>query len=89
MCLGEVCEVKEVLAGGRALVRGPQRDQEVHLMTITGTLQPGDWQTVRIDIPAKGPLGILRLFLPAQTQPVEIDWIELQAGKAKARQWKF
>jgi len=29
----------------------------------------GDWQTIRLDIPATGPLVIFRLHLPAQTHP--------------------
>jgi hypothetical protein len=28
-------------------------------------------------VPAEGPLGIVRLYLPMQEQAVEIDWIEL------------
>ncbi len=43
MCLGEICEVTEVRPGGRALVRGDRRDQEVLLMTIAGSVAPGDW----------------------------------------------
>ena len=43
MCLGEICEVTEVRPGGRALVRGDRREQEVVLMTISGTVAPGDW----------------------------------------------
>lgn len=48
----------------------------------------GDWQEVSVPIPATGPLGILRLFLPATGQPVELDWIELKA-KAAPRRWEF
>jgi hydrogenase expression/formation protein HypC len=43
MCLGEICEVTEVRPGGRALVRGDRREQEVLLMTVSGTVAPGDW----------------------------------------------
>jgi arylsulfatase A-like enzyme len=57
--------------------------------TFPFTLSPGDWQTVTVDLPAKGPTGILRVYLPAQKQPVAVDWIELGAGKAKPRRWKF
>ena len=52
------------------------------------TIKRGDWQTVKVDIPAKGPLGILRLYLPAQQQTVEIDWVELK-GATKSRRWEF
>lgn len=48
----------------------------------------GGWQELAIDIPAIGPLGILRVYLPAQQQPVEIDWIELKTAAA-SRRWNF
>ena len=43
MCLGEVCEVTELRPGGRALVKGAQRDQEVLLLTLADDVAPGDW----------------------------------------------
>jgi arylsulfatase A-like enzyme len=52
------------------------------------TLAAGDWQEVTVNIPAEGPLGILRIHLPAQKQPVEIDWIELKAA-GKPKRWEF
>jgi len=41
------------------------------------TLKGGDWEEIAVELPAEGPLGIVRLYLPMQEQPVEIDWIEL------------
>jgi arylsulfatase A-like enzyme len=41
------------------------------------TLQGGDWEEITVELPAEGPLGIVRLYLPMQESPVEIDWIEL------------
>ncbi|MFN0078340.1 MAG: sulfatase [Prosthecobacter sp.] len=41
------------------------------------TLKGGGWEEITVELPAKGPLGIVRLYLPMQEQPVEIDWIEL------------
>ncbi len=52
------------------------------------SLQPGDWQEITIDLPETGPTGNLRVYLPAQKQPVEIDWIELTAA-GKPRRWNF
>ncbi len=43
------------------------------------TLKGGDWQEITVQLPATGPLGIVRLYLPMQEQPVEIDWIELRS----------
>lgn len=48
----------------------------------------GDWQELSVNIPVSGPLGIVRIYLPAQKQPVEIDWIEIK-GAAKTRRWEF
>jgi arylsulfatase A-like enzyme len=47
-----------------------------------------DWQEVRVDLPADALLGILRLHLPAQNQPVDVDWIDLQSA-SKPRRWDF
>lgn len=52
------------------------------------TLAAGDWQEVTVSIAASGPLGIVRLYLPAQKQPVEVDWVELKAGE-KLKRWEF
>ncbi len=51
-------------------------------------LRAGDWQDIALDIPATGPLGILRLYLPAQDQPVELDHVEL-SGTGKPKRWDF
>ena len=51
--------------------------------TVPFKLSGGDWQDVSIAVPANGPVGIVRVYLPAQKQPVEIDSIDLKAsGKA-------
>lgn len=41
------------------------------------TLKGGDWEEISVELPAEGPVGIVRLYLPMQEQAVEIDWIEL------------
>ena len=46
------------------------------------------WQTISLDVPGTGSLGIFRLYLPAQQQAVEIDFIEL-VGTDKPRRWDF
>ena len=55
--------------------------------TIPFTLRGGDWQEITIEIPATGLLGIVRVYLPKQDQPIEIDWIELhsRAGEKSTR----
>ena len=45
--------------------------------SVSFTLPRGDWQEITIAVPAAGPLGIVRLYLPKQEVPIEIDWIEI------------
>jgi len=40
-------------------------------------LKGGDWEEITAELAAEGPLGIVRLYLPMQETPIEIDWIEL------------
>lgn len=56
--------------------------------SVSFTLKPGNWQDLAIDVPAEGPIGILRVYVPAQKQPVELDWIELKPN-GKPRRWEF
>ena len=55
-------------------VPGGGKAQRAHF-----TLKGESWQEISVSIPATGPLGIVRLYLPMQEQPVEIDWIELRS----------
>lgn len=52
------------------------------------TLAAGEWQEVTVNIAADGPLGILRVYLPAQKQTVNVDWIGLEAA-GKSKRWEF
>ena len=45
--------------------------------SVPFTLKGGDWEEITVELLAEGPLGIVRLYVPKQPQPVEIDWIEL------------
>ncbi len=47
------------------------------------SLKGGDWEEITVKLPATGPLGIVRLYVPVQEHPVEIDWIELRSGQEK------
>ena len=69
----------EWLAPGRAAAAA---------QAVPFSLKPGDWQELSVKLPAEEPWGILRVYLPAQTQPVEVDWIELET-QAKPRRWEF
>ena len=49
MCLGEVVQVREVRADGRALVLGT-RQVQVSLLLLDGPVIPGDWLLVHSGI---------------------------------------
>ena len=52
---------------------------------ITG----GDWQEVSVPLPAEGVLGIVRLYLPAQKESVQLDWIELKPAVGEPQRSDF
>jgi len=53
-------------------------------------VKPGAWQDIEVQLSAPGPLGVLRLYLPAgEGQTVEIDSIELLPNKGKRERWDF
>ena len=58
----------------------PDKSQSMTFQT-TG----GDWQEISVKIPTEGALGVLRLYLPAQKQPMLVDWIEIQNAYEKKR----
>ncbi len=74
--------------GGDGKVEWLMPDKQKDAKSAAFQLQPGDWQEVTVAIPADGPLGILRVYLPAQKQTVEIDWIELKST-GKPKRWNF
>lgn len=51
----------------------------------------GDWRELAVDLPAQGPIGTLRLYLPASAKPVELDWVEVRGktADAKPQRWEF
>ena len=49
----------------------------------------GDWHEVSVDLPATGPLGVVRLYLPAGGDPAELDWIELRGRAGQPQRWDF
>jgi arylsulfatase A-like enzyme len=51
----------------------------------------GEWREISVEITEKGPLGVVRLYLPAGEKPLELDWIELAKPQARAKptRWEF
>jgi arylsulfatase A-like enzyme len=62
--------------------------QTNEMKSVPFDIKPGGWQEVSVDIPARGSLGIVRVYLPAQKQPVQIDWLELKTAR-NTRRWEF
>lgn len=56
--------------------------------SVAFTIKAGGWQVVTADVPAGAKVGILRIYLPAQKQAVEINWVDLRP-KGSAKHWDF
>lgn len=69
------------------LNQGPDKN-DGKAQSVAYTISGGEWQNLTVSIPAVGEIGVLRLYLPAESGPVKIDWIELQGAGAKKR-WDF
>ena len=60
--------------------------------TASVEIEGGDWRVLSMPLATEDQLVHLRLFLPAQKQPIEIDWLEVvsSAADTKAGQrWDF
>jgi hypothetical protein len=59
--------------------------------SVAFTVPPGGWQELTVEVPANGLLGTTRLYLPAHSAAVELDWVELTSKdrKAKPQRWDF
>ena len=57
--------------------------------SVAFQLAGGEWRELTVELPATGTLGILRLFLPAEKDAVQLDWIELKPSQGKAQRWDF
>lgn len=72
----------EWLGVGKAGAKPPPK-------SVPFEIKAGDWQTITVELPAKGQLGIVRLYLPAEKEPVEISWIDLNPTNGKPERWVF
>lgn len=55
------------------------------MVSVPFEVKAGDWQELKIEWSASGPLGTLRLYLPDG----DIDFIEVVPAKGKAQKWDF
>lgn len=49
----------------------------------------GDWREIKVSVPTTGPLGVVRLYLPAGEKPLDVDWIEISGKSLKTQRWEF
>jgi len=48
------------------------------------------WSEVPVVLPVSGSIAHMRVYLPAQNGPVDVDWIQLApAEKGKGTTWDF
>lgn len=67
----------------------PKPDQTAQAKSVSWTATADDgWQDLEVQIPADGPLGILRLYLPVSDQEIELDRIQLISGD-REQTWDF
>jgi hypothetical protein len=80
-------------AGGAGKVesRSQGADDATAAKSVAFDLPAGDWREIAVELPSPGPLGVVRLYLPASETPVELDWIELRGkgASAKPQRWDF
>ncbi len=91
-------EVKlRIRTGGNGTARLQWRTESQELFPKTGqsksfAVTGGDWQELNVSLAVKGRLVHLRLFPPAEKQPVEIDWVEIMQTEGddnKRQRWDF
>ena len=80
-------------AGGSGRLQWRTEDQELFPETgqVNSFKADGGWQELSVPLAVEGRLVQVRLFLPAQKQPLEIDWIEVipAEGDKKKQRWDF
>lgn len=85
--------LRERSAGGPAKIQWRTADQETFPptgQTVEFALpKSADWNETSVELPVKGSLLHLRLYLPAQAGPVELDWVELKSAAGKPQRWDF
>jgi arylsulfatase A-like enzyme len=63
----------------------PASGQVLEFALVAGS----DWRETSVVLPVAGSLLHLRLYLPAQKKPVELDWVELSTPTGQPQRWDF
>jgi len=75
--------VRSPTAGAGKVEWLPSPQSNDKAQSVSYKIAAGDWQDISVALPAEGALGIVRLYMPTQKEPVQIDSIELQSGNGK------
>ena len=79
-------------AGGKVRVQWRTSDQKTFPTGQDADLalpESADGVEASVELPVKGSLLHLRLYLPVQKQAMEMDWIQLKSAKGKPQRWDF
>ncbi len=82
------------VAGGEGKIQWRTADQETFPsdgQVVTFKVAGGKaWSEVPVALPVNGSIAHMRVYLPAQNGPVEVDWVQLApAAKGKPTTWDF
>ena len=79
--------------GGEGRLRWRTKSQESFPesgQTVSYKLSAGqDWQEITVVLPIRGEAGIVRLYLPAEKNPVELQSIQFTDENGRAKTWDF
>ncbi len=80
-------------AGGAGKVQWKTSDQDTFptdAQVVHFTLPAGkQWQDITLEVPVQGRAGIVRLYLPADKSPVEIQTIQFSGSDGAIKSWHF
>ena len=80
--------LNSVFGFGHTLMEPPDYSGAPKTFALAGR----DWQELTVPLAVKGRLVHVRFVLPAQKQPIEIDWIQIGTACASAQgreRWDF
>ncbi len=67
------------------LADGPKGDPQTVDWVKTGP----DWEEVSVTLPAQAKLGVVRLYVPAGSTPLEVDWIQITSSDEQTTRSDF
>lgn len=77
--------------GGSGKVEWMGNEQVAGTKSVVFKIPAGNWQELSVEIPGTGLIGTTRIYLPAGSKPLELDWIEIPGKNSKTslQRWDF